>query len=411
MCSRAPVSSVNGTSRATQTDSAAAGIPRNPSRFDVTPSRITAPAASETSSECSITGRSSDRQYSITWRVSRAVAIGFPSSETATMPASFIAAISAIASPWLPTLAAPIGHTRVAPAVRALSKINRVIDALSCTGLVFGMQHTAVNPPRAADFVPDSMVSEDSWPGSRKCTCRSIKPGATIIPLASNTSASRNPANFPGAPTSLTTSPSSNTSIAASVFDPGSITRPFLISNILGVLALWNLWNWILRTAIGGSPIVRRICMRRRMRAVPRVTSSQQIQNGHAHRHSVGHLFQHARLWSVGDFRSDFDAAIHWPRMQHQSIGSGTLQPFRIQLISVTVIVRGNGRVVLTLGLNAQHDDHVGVLQRFFNFVHAADHRTRRDFFQFSRHPHRRPAHSKLTAEFSQQMNIGTCHA
>src|SRR5260221_642216 len=337
--------------------------------------------------------------------------MGLPSSETATMPASFIAAISAIASPWLPTLAAPIGHTRVAPAVRALSKINRVIDALSCTGLVFGMQHTAVNPPRAADFVPDSMVSEDSWPGSRKCTCRSIKPGATIIPLASNTSASRNPANFPGTPTSFTNSPSSKTSIAASVFDAGSITRPFLISNILGVLALWNLCNWILRTAIGGSPIVRRIRLRRRMRAVARITSSQQIQNGHAHRHSVGHLFQHAGLRPVGDFRSDLNATIHWPWMQHQRIGLRALQPFRIQLISVNVIVRGNAGLVLTLGLHAQHDDHVGVLQRFFNFVYAADHRTRCDFFQFSWHPHRRTAQSKFASKFSQQMNIGTCHA
>src|SRR5260221_2843236 len=200
--------------------------------------------------------------------------------------------------------------------------MNWVIAALSWTGLVFGMQQTAVTPPRAADFVPDSMVSEDSWPGSRKCTCRSIKPGATIIPLASNTSASRNPANFPGTPTSFTNSPSSKTSIAASVFDAGSITLPFLIINLLGVLALWNLCNWILRTAIGGSPIVRRIRLRRRMRAVARIASSQQIQNGHAPRHSIGQLFQHAGLWSVGYYRSDLDPATHCPRIQHQSIGS-----------------------------------------------------------------------------------------
>ena len=40
------------------------------------------------------------------------MAIGFPSSLTATTPACFIAAISAIASPLLPTEAAPIGQTR-----------------------------------------------------------------------------------------------------------------------------------------------------------------------------------------------------------------------------------------------------------------------------------------------------------
>ena len=62
MCNLAPVSFANCTSRATQTASAAAGMPRRPSRVEVTPSRISAPAASETSSACSITGKSSDRQ-------------------------------------------------------------------------------------------------------------------------------------------------------------------------------------------------------------------------------------------------------------------------------------------------------------------------------------------------------------
>jgi len=96
------------------------------------------------------------------------VAIGFPSSETPTIPASFMAAISAIASPLLPTDAAPIGHTRTLPATFARSRMNRVTEALSFTGFVFGMQQTAVNPPRAAARVPVSMVSEDSCPGSRR---------------------------------------------------------------------------------------------------------------------------------------------------------------------------------------------------------------------------------------------------
>ena len=98
------------------------------------------------------------------------MAIGFPSSETATIPASFIAPISAIASPLLPTDAAPIGQTRTFPPAFARSRMNRVTEALSFTGFVFGMQQTAVKPPRAAARVPVSMVSEDSCPGSRKCT-------------------------------------------------------------------------------------------------------------------------------------------------------------------------------------------------------------------------------------------------
>src|SRR5258708_3171612 len=114
-----------------------------------------------------MTGKSSARQYSITWRKSFAVAIGRPSAETATIPASFIAAISASASPLLPTDAAPMGHTRTGETAAARSTIDRVSDALSFTGRVFGMGHTAVNPPRAAARVPVSIVSEDSPPGSQ----------------------------------------------------------------------------------------------------------------------------------------------------------------------------------------------------------------------------------------------------
>ncbi len=94
--------------------------------------------------------------------------MGLPSSLTATMPAFFIAAISARASPLLPIEAAPMGQTRTAPEAAARSTMPRVTDALSFTGCVFGMQQTAVNPPRAAACVPVSMVSDNSPPGSRR---------------------------------------------------------------------------------------------------------------------------------------------------------------------------------------------------------------------------------------------------
>src|SRR2546425_6643051 len=76
--------------------------------------------------------------------------MGLPSSLTATIPACFIAAISASASPRLPVEAAPMGHTRALAAARARSRMKRVTEALSFTGFVFGMQQTAVKPPRAA---------------------------------------------------------------------------------------------------------------------------------------------------------------------------------------------------------------------------------------------------------------------
>src|SRR6266568_2655437 len=152
------------------------------------------------------------------------------------MPACFIEAISAIASPLLSTEAAPMGHTRTLAPAFARSRMKRVTEALSFTGFVFGMQQTAVNPPRAAARVPVSIVSEDSWPGSRRCACRSIKPGATISPLASKTSAFCGVTIFPAGATSFIVSASTRTSSAVSVFDAGSSTRPFLIRSIGGFL-------------------------------------------------------------------------------------------------------------------------------------------------------------------------------
>src|SRR5690348_18097397 len=128
------------------------------------------------------------------------------------------------------------------------------------------MQHTAVNPPRAAAFVPVSIVSESSWPGSRKWQCKSINPGATISPFASNISA---PSAEIFDPTLEMRSPSSSTSSDASVLLAGSMTRPFLISSILSFLR-------------GG------------MRRIDRYDADQVIQQSHSYRQTVRHLVEHA---------------------------------------------------------------------------------------------------------------------
>src|ERR1035438_1237063 len=104
--------------------------------------------------------------------------------------------------------------------------------ALSFTGLVLGMQQTDVKPPPAAAREPLSMVSACSNPGSRRCTCISMKPGATIIPVASNTSAFGEE-RF-GATPAIRPSTIS-TSATRSVFEDGSITLPFLIT--IGMLS------------------------------------------------------------------------------------------------------------------------------------------------------------------------------
>ena len=69
------------------------------------------------------------------------------------------------------------------PFAAARSTMPRVTDALSFTGCVLGMQQTAVNPPRAAARVPVSIVSDISWPGSRRWQCKSMNPGATMNPF------------------------------------------------------------------------------------------------------------------------------------------------------------------------------------------------------------------------------------
>src|SRR5271165_1515331 len=246
-------------------------------------------------------------------RASFAVAMGLPSSETATMPASRMAPISAIASPLLPTLAAPMGHTRTWPWTLARSTMNLVMDALSFTGLVFGMQHTAVKPPRAAACVPVSMVSEFSCPGSRKWTCMSIKPGATIRPVASNTSAPFAWDIFPVGAISAMRSPSSRMSRGASVLDAGSSTRPFLIRSMCGFLGLRFFFTFERGVrACGGA-------------------YHQQVENGHAYRHTVCHLLQNGGARPIGHFRSNFDAAIDGARMQDERVFLGQAHAFGVE--------------------------------------------------------------------------------
>src|SRR5207245_11324849 len=120
-----------------------------------------------------------------------------------------------------------------------------------------------------------------------------MNPGATIMPLASNTSASLIAENLPGSPTSLTTSPSRRTSLGASVFDPGSTTRPFLISNILEILILRN---GVLRDAVRRTTIMCRSRLCCGMRAAFNFARHEHVQNRHAYAHSVRHLFEHAGL-------------------------------------------------------------------------------------------------------------------
>src|SRR5216684_541049 len=323
------------------------------------------------------------------WRASFAVAMGFPSSETATMPASRMAAISEMSSPLLPMLAAPMGQTRTWPWTLARSTMKRVMEALSFTGRVLGIQQTAVNPPRAAALVPVSMVSEFSWPGSRRWTCMSMKPGATTRPAASNTSAPFVREIFPGAAISAMVSPSRRMSRTASVLDAGSRTRPFLIRSMRRFLGFGVGFHFKSgMRAFGGA-------------------DHQQVKNGHAGGDAVGDLFENGGLRAVGNLGSDFHAAVNRPRMKNQRIGLGEFHALSVELIKQDVIALRKRRFIEAFGLHAKDDDNVGVFESLLDAIDTTNLCIRgTDFFQFARNPHRRPAEREAAAKLPKEMNV-----
>ena len=85
---------------------------------------------------------------------------------------------------------APIGKTFASCAAWPWSMMKRVTAGLSFTGSVFGIAQMLVQPPATAADAPVATVSLYSCPGSRRCVCISMKPGATIKPVASITCAS-----------------------------------------------------------------------------------------------------------------------------------------------------------------------------------------------------------------------------
>ena len=96
-------------SRSIHSSSASPGMPLRPSREALKPSWATPSPLSVGSSQWSITGMPHIDVYSSARRISSAVSTGLPSSEIATQPAALRSAISASASPFDPSVTAPIG--------------------------------------------------------------------------------------------------------------------------------------------------------------------------------------------------------------------------------------------------------------------------------------------------------------
>ena len=109
--------------------------------------------------------------------------------------------------------------------------MSATVPAVSMAGDVLGMHTTEVKPPRAAAAVPLAMFSFAVCPGSRKCTCRSIKPGQTTRPLTSILSTPGGACFAASAPTAAILPSEIRTSAFASRRLAGSMTRPPVRSN------------------------------------------------------------------------------------------------------------------------------------------------------------------------------------
>ena len=193
------------------------------------PECIEAPAVARVSSACCTTASLRADAARSASRIMFSSRIGLPSSVTATAPARCNALKSVSCWPALPIVAAATGNTLIT-ALRSGCCIQAVISGESFTGAVLGMAPTEVNPPAAAAAVPLAMLSLCACPGSRRCTCRSMKPGATTNPRASKVSSAL-PRIFPRSAICDTLPSRSSKSRSASSRCAGSITRPPRISS------------------------------------------------------------------------------------------------------------------------------------------------------------------------------------
>src|SRR6266850_6055272 len=386
-CTRPPVSSARSASRATITDSAASGIPLRPMRVETQPSCMTPPPLRSGSSACWITGILSSRVSSSARRMISAFRTGFPSSEIATAPASTRSSISVSCSPSWPRVTAAIGKTRARPISRARRTTYSILGRSSRGGSVFGMQATAVNPPRTAARVPVSMVSFSSWPGSRRWTWMSTNPGQTTAP-----------------PTS-TISTSGRERRAAGASSPHPAIRPWSIQRSCD----WSIPRDGSRTLPPrrqSGLVMTLLCLHGRGfgdRFRGGVAPREEIEDRHPDGHAVRDLFQDDRVLPVGDVLGDLDPSVHGARVHHRDVGLGAAEPLARHAIDPRVLAeRGVEASPLALELDAENVDHVGPLDRLLDALRDADPET----LHFRRHHRGRARDRDLGAELRQPPDV-----
>src|SRR5208282_3337753 len=373
------------TSRSTMPASAADDMPRSPSRKLVGPSCMEAFSVSRVSSACCTTGKFNSAPSRSAARIISSSRMGLPSSVTATAPARCNAAKSGSDDPRELRVAAAIGKT-LTTAVRSGLRSHSTDSTESTTGTVLGMVQTEVKPPAAAAAVPVAIVSLYAWPGSRRCACRSMKPGATMSPRASNFSAfSSTPALILlGGATSATRPSFSSTSMGASMRAAGSMRWPPLISRLLVEGEFTSLVKFFTSSSPYFSPQSHRDTERSKSRFLDFLCDSVvngfsshpshgPRQNRHARGHAVAHFLEDARLGAVGDFAGQFQAANDWAGMHHDGIFLGHLQAGRVHLVARDVFEEVDLQSGKTLRLHAQQHDHIGAAQGVINVAGDAD--------------------------------------
>src|SRR5712691_662203 len=131
------------------------------------------------------------------------------------------------------------------------------------------------------------MVSFHSCPGSRRCACMSMKPGATISPRASITCA---PFAGISRPSREILPSSIHTSSVSSVLEAGSTTRPPLSKSFTGA------------------------------------SVREQIQDRHPNRDAVRHLLEDDGGGPVGHVARELDAPVDRSGVHDDRVGAGQAQ-------------------------------------------------------------------------------------
>ena len=161
--------------------------------------------------------------------------MGMPSSVKPTAPPDTSASMSVSSFPAIPFVTVAQVYI-FASVCFPLSMTYASVSMLSTAGFVFAINTTLVKPPLSAAFAPVSISSLCVKPGSRKCTCTSTSPGATMHPAASITSqcapspqnACRSASAISCAILRIFPSPT-RTSASCSTLSAGSTTVPFFI--------------------------------------------------------------------------------------------------------------------------------------------------------------------------------------